>query len=59
MNCDELLNSCEQVRNMAQNIRSDIQRSNNMTQEIDHLFNDLFFTIKNCEKYAQQYLISL
>ena len=55
MNCDELISSCEQVRNMAEQIRLEMQRNSLMTQDIDHLFNDLNFSINYCLKYTQQY----
>ena len=59
MNCDELISSCEQVRNMAEQIRHEMQRNSLMTQDIDHLFNDLNFSINYCLKYTQQYLFLL
>lgn len=54
MNPGELLESCEKVRKMSSVIRQDMQRSNLMTQEIDHLFNDLNASIDYCMKNAQQ-----
>ena len=59
MNCDELISSCEQVRNMAEQIRLEMQRNSLMTKDIDHLFNDLNFSINYCLKYTQQYLFLL
>ena len=53
----ELLESCEKVRKMSSVIRQDMQRSNLMTQEIDHLFNDLNASIDYCMKNAQQYVL--
>ena len=41
---------------MSSVIRQDMQRSNLMTQEIDHLFNDLNASIDYCMKNAQQYI---
>lgn len=51
------LESCEKVRKMSSVIRQDMQRSNLMTQEIDHLFNDLNASIDYCMKNAQQYVL--
>ena len=33
MNCDELISSCEQVRNMAEQIRHEMQTINNVNYE--------------------------
>lgn len=54
MSCDELISSCEQVRKMAERIRVEMQHSSLMTQDIDHLFNDLTASIAYCLKNAQQ-----
>ena len=54
----ELLESCEKVRKMAFVVRQDMQRSNLMTQEIDHLFSDLNSSIDYCMKNVQQYALS-
>ena len=54
MSPGELLESCEKVRKMSSVIRQDMQRSNLMTQEVDHLFNDLNASIEYCVKNAQQ-----
>lgn len=39
---------------MAERIRVEMQRSNLMTQDISHLFNDLLASIAYCLKNAQQ-----
>ena len=57
MSPGELLESCEKVRKMSSVIRQDMQRSNLMTQEIDHLFNDLNASIDYCMKNAQPYVL--
>lgn len=54
MSCEDLLSSCEQVRKMADRVRMDMQRASLMTQDIEHLFNDLHFSLKYCIKYTQQ-----
>lgn len=54
MNCEDLLSSCEQVRKMSERIRYTMERSSFMTQDLDHLFNDLRFSIDYCAKYARQ-----
>lgn len=54
MDPGELLESCEKVRKMAFVVRQDMQRSNLMTQEIDHLFSDLNSSINYCMKNVQQ-----
>lgn len=54
MSCEELLNSCEHVRNMSSRIRQTVERSSLRTQETDRLFNDLQFSIDYCAKYTRQ-----
>lgn len=55
MSPDELMSHCEQVRKMASRIRVEMQHSNLMTQDIEHLFNDLNSSIDYCLKNCQQY----
>ena len=43
---------------MAFVVRQDMQRSNLMTQEIDHLFSDLNSSIDYCMKNVQQSVLS-